>query len=411
MSRNTASDFGCLPEGWTVKTVSYLIEHEILERPMDGNHGGKHPKGSDYVEDGIPFIMATDINDGQIDFDDCKYISKQLADTLDKGFSNTGDVLLTHKASLGRTAIVGRLSTPYIMLTPQVTYYRIKNKGKISNAFLKYYFDSPLFQEILINHGDSGSTRAYIGITAQKDLPILLIPLPEQNKITILLSSLDDKISLLQRQNKTLEAIAETLFRQWFIEEADAGWEEVPLAHFADNIRDNVKAEDLSNYENYVGLEHIPRKRIILDSWSDTRSIESNKSSFKKYDILFGKLRSYFHKVVCTPIEGICSTDILVIRPKKVQWLPFCLFWFFSKDVVDHSDLGSGGTRMPRTSWEIVSSYKVPCPPAELIIEFDKIVWPSLSKMFLNIDTICTLKKLRDTLLPQLMSGKMRIDV
>ena len=97
----------------------------------------------------------------------------------------------------------------------------------------------------------------------------------------------------------------------------------MPLSTFADNIRENVNVEDLSNHEYYVGLEHIPRKRVILDSWGETGSIESNKSIFKKYDILFGKLRSYFHKVVCTPIGGVCSTDILVIRPKKEHWLSF----------------------------------------------------------------------------------------
>lgn len=124
---------------------------------------------------------------------------------------------------------------------------------------------------------------------------------------------------------------------------------------------------------------------------------------------MFGKLRSYFHKVVLSPIDGVCSTDILVIRPKKEEWLSFCLYWFFSSDVVEHSDLGSGGTRMPRTNWEIVAGYKVPRPTEELILEFDKVVRPSLKKMSCNIETIRTLENLRDTLLPKLMSGEVRV--
>jgi type I restriction enzyme S subunit len=205
--------------------------------------------------------------------------------------------------------------------------------------------------------------------------------------------------------------MAETLFRQWFVEEADEGWEEVSLSMFADNIRDNVKVEELSDHNFYVGLEHIPRRRVILDSWGETKTLESNKSVFRKHDILFGKLRSYFHKVVYAPIDGVCSTDILVIRPKKAHWLPFCLFWFFSEEVVEYSDLGSGGTRMPRTNWEIIGNYKVPRPNEERITEFEKLTRPSLDKMFHNIEQIRMLSKLRDTLLPKLMSGEVRVEV
>jgi len=278
----------------------------------------------------------------------------------------------------------------------------------ISDAKFIFYY----LKNLGLNQFAEGSSHPLVTQTLLNSIDIIIpSTLPEQKAIAAVLSSLDDKIDLLHRQNKTLEAMAETLFRQWFVEEADEGWEEVPLSFYADNIRENVKVENLSDHEHYVGLEHIPRKRVILDSWGATDSIESNKSTFKKYDILFGKLRSYFHKVVYTPISGVCSTDILVIRAKKEHWQPFCLFWFFSKDVVEHSDLGSGGTRMPRTNWEIVSSYKVPCPPEELIIEFDRIIRPSLNKMFQNINAIRTLEKIRDTLLPKLMSGEVRVKV
>ncbi|MBU0916809.1 restriction endonuclease subunit S domain-containing protein [Aquabacterium parvum] len=127
------TEFGNLPLGWRVKTVGGLVECGILAKPLDGNHGEIHPKGSDFVADGIPFVMATDINDGKIDLVGCKFISKQQADSLSKGFAIAGDVLLTHKATLGRVAIVGPISTPYIMLTPQVTYYRVLDAKKLSN--------------------------------------------------------------------------------------------------------------------------------------------------------------------------------------------------------------------------------------------------------------------------------------
>jgi type I restriction enzyme S subunit len=110
---------------------------------------------------------------------------------------------------------------------------------------------------------------------------------------------------------------------------------------------------------------------------------------------------------VFAPIDGVCSTDILVIRPRKEEWFTFCLFAFFSKDVVDHSDLGSGGTRMPRTNWEILSSYQIRMPDDNAIAEFDKIVRPMINRMSLNISQIQNLVKLRDILLPKLMSGEV----
>lgn len=128
---------------WKEYTVQELIDLEMLDEPLDGNHGSIHPKAADYVDSGVPFIMANNLIDGIVDLDGCAFISEAQAKTLRKGFAKPGDVLLTHKATIGRTAIVpNRCET--IVLTPQVTYYRVK-KG-IDNRYLKYYFDSHDFQ-------------------------------------------------------------------------------------------------------------------------------------------------------------------------------------------------------------------------------------------------------------------------
>lgn len=156
---------------WVKYTVQDLIDKGFIDPPMDGNHGEIHPKVSDYVTTGIPFIMANNLSNGFVDLAQCAFISKEQAKSLRKGFAKPKDVLLTHKATLGRIAIVPE-DYEYIVLTPQVTYYRI-HKG-LSNVYLRYYFASSYFQSILESFAGGGSTRAYIGITKQCELPVYL---------------------------------------------------------------------------------------------------------------------------------------------------------------------------------------------------------------------------------------------
>lgn len=188
---------------WKTYTVQELIDAGMLEEPLDGNHGSIHPKASDYVSSGVPFIMANNLVNGKVNYNNCVYITEKQASTLRKGFAKPGDVLLTHKATIGRTAIVGN-EYETIILTPQVTYYRVKHG--ISNRYLKYYFDSPKFQHLFSNWAGSGSTRAYLGITAQHKLPIVLPPYETQLKIAECCGVLDDKIFHNQSVNDNLAA-------------------------------------------------------------------------------------------------------------------------------------------------------------------------------------------------------------
>ena len=199
-------------------TVQELVDLQIIEKPLDGNHGSIHPTSKDYVEDGIPFIMASDLSNGLVNFSSCKFITEKQANTLRKGFSIAGDILLSHKATIGRTATVQENKYPFLVLTPQVTYYRVKDKQKLNNLYLKYYFDSQYFQSILQQWAGSGSTRAYIGITEQLKLPIILPNIDTQNEIVDIIDRLDQKIYLNTQINQTLEQIAQALFKSWFVD-------------------------------------------------------------------------------------------------------------------------------------------------------------------------------------------------
>lgn len=198
---------------WKEYTVEQLIELGMLEAPIDGNHGSIHPKSTDFVSSGVPFIMVNNMSDGNLDLKNCAFISEEQAATLRKGFAKPGDVLLSHKATIGKTAIVPN-DYDTIILTPQITYYRIKRD--IDNRFLKYYFDSSEFQNLFSNWACSGSTRAYLGITAQRKLPIKLPEIDIQVKIANLLSSIDEKINNNNKINNNLEEQAMAIFNNIF---------------------------------------------------------------------------------------------------------------------------------------------------------------------------------------------------
>jgi type I restriction enzyme S subunit len=165
------TELGEIPKTWETLTIEELCQNGTIIEIQDGNHGEKHPKSNEYVSYGIPFITANCIVKNKLDFTKCNFLKKERTDLLRIGFSKENDVLLTHKGSIGFTAIVPATKYEYIMLSPQVTYYRL-NEYKINKFFLYYVFQSEYFQNA-IRKISKQSTRDYVGITNQRKLPFI----------------------------------------------------------------------------------------------------------------------------------------------------------------------------------------------------------------------------------------------
>ena len=212
--------------GWSDESVEDLVADAILAKPFDGNHGEIHPKQSDYTPEGIPFIMARDLQNGHVDTTSCIFISEKLAKSLRVGFAKMGDVLISHKGTIGRSAIVDKVDGEYIMLTPQVTSYRIIDTSRLSNRFLRYYFMSPEFLSEMISGALDGSTRAYIGITKQLKLRLRFPSLVEQIRILERMEALEletQKLtSIYERKLPCLDALKKSLLTQAFAGELTA---------------------------------------------------------------------------------------------------------------------------------------------------------------------------------------------
>lgn len=213
------SAFAARSDAWVDKSVAELVAEGLLQKPFDGNHGEIHPRKADYTVSGVPFVMASDLRDGCVDVRNCTFISRELADSLRVGFAKDGDVLISHKGTIGRSAIV-RTDDDYMMLTPQVTSYRVKDPSRLVNKFVRYYFMSPVFQGEIAAAAADGSTRAYIGITKQLSLRFRFPSFAEQKRIVSELDVLGPETqrleSIYQRKLAALDALKQSLLHQAF---------------------------------------------------------------------------------------------------------------------------------------------------------------------------------------------------
>ena len=221
-------------DDWEQRKFQWLIVQNIIDSPIDGNHGEKHPKSSDYVESGIPFLMAKDIKNNKIDIKNCTFISKETAEALDKGFAKNGDILLTHKATIGEVGILEGVNTEYAMLTPQITYYRILDFSRLDRNFFSSVLRSSVFQKN-IHKIAKQSTRPYVGITEQRKLTIYFpIKIEEQQKIGSFFKQIDETIALHQRKLDLLKEQKKGFLQKMFPKNG-AKVPELRFAGFADD--------------------------------------------------------------------------------------------------------------------------------------------------------------------------------
>ena len=339
----------------------------------------------------------------------------------------------------------------------------------MDQGFLRFLIGNPRFRDYVASVR-TGTSIPHISGGQIKSYKILLPPLAEQKAIAAVLGALDDKIELNRRMNATLEAMARALFQSWFVDfdpvraKLDArpaeagkgvtrrrkeakegsdsealcafaslrdhpslnelfpaafqdselghiphGWTAGKLGDIGTNSRRGVQPSEIAPNTPYIALEHMPRRCIALGDWDESADVASGKSAFKKGEILFGKLRPYFHKVGVAPFDGVCSTDILVLAPKTPEWLGFLLGHASSDELIQFTDLASTGTKMPRTNWSDISSFKVALPPKPLAAAFTKQIEPMVERITANLFQSRTLATLRDTLLPKLLSGELSV--
>lgn len=281
---------------------------------------------------------------------------------------------------------------------------------------------SPKFKDYL-NELSGGSVVAHLNMKDIRALEFPFPPLPEQKAIASVLSSLDDKIDLLHRQNKTLEAMAETLFRQWFIEEAKEDWGLEALDNHIQSVNGvsyksselnpcNIALVTLKNFGRNGGLRTDGFKEFT-GTFKDSQIMEDGDIAVAHTDL------TQDASLIGNPIYvlNLSNYDKLVISMDLVKVnldsnvLTKCFLFHLlkSSDFKDHALACSNGSSVIHLSKKALPSFKFKCPPTEKIGSFTTLVDPMDQKIQKNIKQIQTLEKLRDTLLPKLMSGEVRV--
>jgi type I restriction enzyme S subunit len=385
------------------------------------------------------FLRITDIEDGIIEWKDVPFVEAS-PNIIEKYRLDHGDVVIARTgASTGRSA--------YIQHPPSAVFasylVRLKTRSEYDSRYVAYYLRSSLFWDFIravlgdksAQPNASASTMTKAPFCAPKNID-------EQRSIAGVLGLLDDRITALRRYNQTLEAIARAIFKSWFVDfdpvrakaegratglpgriaalfpdsfedselgEIPFGWAVGKFGDVADNPRRGISPGEIPEETPYIALEHMPRKCIALSEWGTADGVESGKFAFDANDILFGKLRPYFHKVGIAPISGVCSTDILVIAPRAPEWFGFVLGHASSDAFVEHTNAGSTGTKMPRTNWHDMARYPLVLPPPPIAKAFTELTRPAVSRIVASTHQNRALASLRDVLLPKLISGEIRI--
>jgi len=433
---------------------------DCLESLID--YRGKTPKKSDK---GILTLSAKSVKMGVINYDQAYHISKQTYDKfMVRGFPQKGDILLTTEAPLG---CVAKLDRNGIAVAQRLITLRGKSEV-LDNDYLKYYLMSPKGQHELLSRA-SGTTVQGIKRTEFAKIPIVLPPLIEQKAIAYILSSLDDKIELNRRMNETLEAMAKAMFKSWFvnfdpvIDNALAARNEIPdeLKEKADVLKDlddarkslpkEIQALFPSEFEYSEELGWIPKgwkSRSVEDIMEVNPTVKLPKNTvapfvdmkalpttgysvggiikkpyaggakFQNGDILLARITPCLENGKTAIVNfldgdqiGFGSTEFIVLRGKGFIKTPFVACLSRNGKFRDHciqSMVGSSGRQ--RVQNACFSNFYLSLPEdQDLLDEFHLLTECHFDQITKHSDQDRILTKLRDTLLPKLLSGEIRI--
>ena len=399
--------------GWRKVMVADIAA--LKKNALVGGPFGSNLVSRDYVPSGIPVIRGQNMGFGRWVDGEFAFVSVEKADELSPNTAKPGDLVFTQRGTLGQVAIVPfQAFDRYIISQSQM---KLTVDSSQADAKFLYYFFTTEEQQDYIRRNAIQTGVPHTNLDHLRKTPVLLPPLLEQRAIASVLSALDDKIELNRRMNETLEALAQSLVKAWFIDATlgglPKGWHEGKISDLATLSRDGLNPGEFpeETFDHY-SIPAFDEGRTPKPETGDT--IKSNKFIVPAGCVMVSKLNPRIPRVWLPDLRGqnraVCSTEFLVATPKPAASREFLFCLFKEESFVGRFAAmvtGTSGSHQ-RVKPESLLGMDVVIPPQPLLQKFTNAVAPLLKRISHNIAESCTLAALRDTLLPKLLSGELR---
>jgi len=407
-----------------MKTIATLGDHISTQK-------GYAFKSVWYTESGHPIVKVSDFTSDSVDPSNLICVPNEIALKHGRYSLSTGDVVIQTVGSwpsnpasvVGKTVRIPKKIGGALLNQNAV---KVESDQSLDKGFLYYLLRSDEFKAYIVGTAQGAASQASITLDSIRAFKFTKPDLESQQKIAKTLAAYDNLIENNNRRIAILEEMAQSLYREWFVKfrfpgheqakfidsplgKIPEGWDVKRLGDLVDFKRESVKKGILSEPTPYMGLEHFPRKSLSLSEWDEVSEIGSSKLVFKRGDILFGKIRPYFHKVGVAQTDGICSSDTFVLEPINKKCHSLVAMVTFSDDFVAHSVQTSQGTKMPRANWGVLADYAVTMPEGRLLVKFNMAVDSAIDQLKILSAKNRNLKKQRNLLLPKLISGQINL--
>ena len=404
---------------WATYTMQELI-NEISMGPF-----GSDIKKSVYTNSGVPVLNGSNLQGFTLKENTFGYVSEEKADSLKKCNAHRGDIIVTHRGTLGQIVYIpnNSLFERYVISQSQ---FRFNLKPELARAeFIVYYFHTREGQhKILSNASQVGVPALARATTTFRQLEVKVPPLPVQDKIVGILSALDSKIENNNKINANLESQAQALFKSWFVDftpfkdqpfvdselgPIPQGWKVGKLGDIALQstekvlTRNDVKVLSPITTGKLVLSEEYFTKQVFSKSIRNYKIVKQGAFAYNPARVNIGSLGMNEFK-----FDGCVSPVYVVFECLKGYSFFFDLFRkteFFKQAVISFA---IGGVRQT-LNYSDFALIDVTIPPLNIVQSFNEIYHHLKKKISINEEENQRLAALRDTLLPKLMSGEIKL--